>query len=75
MRKYVKLMLKISTHYRVKMPDKIKESICKNCQSVLVPGLNAKVRLVSSHGYVAYSCNGCGFERHTFYAKRGSSSK
>jgi ribonuclease P protein subunit RPR2 len=65
--RYVRLMIKISTHYRVKMPASIRNSICKNCNSVLSPGLNAVVRIVSSRRYVAYTCEKCGYERRIFY--------
>lgn len=68
-RRYVGLAGKISTHYRVKIPKALKSRICKKCGSFLVPGINCKVRVVSSHGYVAYACD-CGSEVHVHYRAR-----
>ncbi|MDE1845798.1 MAG: hypothetical protein KGH53_00735 [Candidatus Micrarchaeota archaeon] len=65
-RRYVKIAKNISTHYKVRLPEKIKNGVCKKCGNVLVPGLNCKVRLASSKGYAAYICE-CGEEKHIFY--------
>lgn len=63
-KRYIGLARRISSHYKVKMPKKIRDGICKKCNSVLIPGINAKVRK-SSHGYMAYKCN-CGAEKRVF---------
>ncbi|MDE1869886.1 MAG: ribonuclease P [Candidatus Micrarchaeota archaeon] len=65
-KRYIKIAKSISTHYKVKIPDRIRNSICKKCGNVLIPGLNCKVRLASSKRYVAYVCE-CGEEKHIFY--------
>ncbi|MDE1761889.1 MAG: ribonuclease P [Candidatus Micrarchaeota archaeon] len=65
-KRYVKIANKISTHYKVRMPNDIRERICKKCGNVFVTGLNCTVRLASSKGYVAYKCE-CGAETHVFY--------
>jgi ribonuclease P protein subunit RPR2 len=64
---YVKTLRRISAHYKVSIPEEIKNRICKRCNLVLVPGLTAKVRIASSKGYVIYACNKCGNETHLFY--------
>ncbi len=55
-REYVKLMLEISKHYKVKIPEK--RYICKKCQSVLIPGVNSTIRI--RKGKVIVKCLNCG---------------
>ncbi|MCL4373690.1 MAG: ribonuclease P [Candidatus Marsarchaeota archaeon] len=69
-RSYVKKILLISMHYKVKLPKRVKDSICARCNTVLIPGLNAHVRLASSHSYIALKCDNCGYEKHIFYKGR-----
>ena len=66
-RKYMKLIRKISTHYKVKIPDSMKPHICKKCNAALLPGNSATVRIVSANRYIAYRCNSCGWEFHKHY--------
>lgn len=68
--RYVLLLKKIAAHYKVQTPKRIRNNICAKCNQVLVPGLNATVRVVSSKGYVAYKCSNCGTERHVFYRNK-----
>jgi ribonuclease P protein subunit RPR2 len=68
----VKTLRRISAHYKVKIPKKLKEKICRSCNLVLIPGLTASVRIASGKGYVVYRCKECGRERHIFYRARGS---
>jgi ribonuclease P protein subunit RPR2 len=67
MHRYVSELREIGSHYKIKAPKGVKNYICTGCNSVLVPGVNAKVRIVSSKGYVAYTCEGCKKERHIHY--------
>lgn len=66
-RRYVRLMKKISTHYKVPLPKEIKNSVCRKCGYLMVPGVSSKVTVVSSRGYVANKCNNCGSELHINY--------
>lgn len=66
---YVKTLRRISSHYKVGIPEDIKDRICKRCNLVLVPGLTADVRLASSKGYVVYACRKCKGENHIFYKR------
>jgi len=68
-KRYAKLALRISEHYKTKLPEKARRSICKGCGNFLIPGLNCSVRIASSHGYAVYTCE-CGREKHIFYKKR-----
>lgn len=66
-KKYVAVLRKISSHYKVTIPKKLRDHICSRCGIILVPGLNCQVRVVSAHRYVAYKCNSCGRESHIHY--------
>lgn len=66
-KEYVRHMKKISSHCRIKLPKEVKNSICKKCSSVLVPGLSARVRIASGKRYVVYECLACKAERHVHY--------
>ncbi len=70
-RKYVRLARKISAHYKVSMPAESRKEFCKACNSLLIPGRNCTVRLVSSHGYVVYRCV-CGHENKFFYTHKAA---
>ena len=64
---YVKTLRRISAHYKVGIPEDIKDRVCKRCNLVLIPGLTASVRLASSKGYLVYTCSRCKGENHIFY--------
>lgn len=66
-KRYIGLARRISTHYKVRMPESIRNRICKSCNSVLIAGLSATVRK-SSHGYMVYRC-GCGAQKKVFLKK------
>lgn len=44
-KRYVRLARKIAMHYRVRIPRELKRKYCKNCNSLLVPGQNCRIRL------------------------------
>ncbi|HIH49870.1 MAG: ribonuclease P protein component 4 [Candidatus Micrarchaeaceae archaeon] len=64
---YTRIIKQISRHYKITLSKEIKTGICKNCGSVLIPGISASVRLVSSKKYASYKCLVCGAERHIPY--------
>ncbi len=66
-KRYVSSLRKISSHYKVTIPKRMRDRICTKCEVVLVPGLNCSIRVVSSHRYVAYKCSACGGEAHVHY--------
>lgn len=65
-KRYIKIAREISSHYKISSPREFKNSVCKKCNSVLIPGLNCKVRLASGKKYLVYKCE-CGKEKHVFY--------
>ncbi len=67
-RRYVILARKISTHYKVKIPPGIKNRMCKECNSILLPGLNCRVR-IASNGFLVYICD-CGSQKKIHLTKK-----
>jgi ribonuclease P protein subunit RPR2 len=68
-RKYIVIARGISSHYKINMPTRIKNAICKKCSTTLIPGRNCSVRLVSTGGYLLYACS-CGHRNRVFYGKK-----
>ena len=66
---YIKILNGIRTHYKVALPQNIRNRICGECASVLIPGLNCRVTVASSKSYVIYKCASCGAEAHLRYKK------
>lgn len=64
--RYVKLAREIGSHYKVKMNKQERNSFCRECNSMLIPGKTCSVRIASSKGYVIYKCS-CGAETKIFY--------
>lgn len=56
-KRYLRIAMEISRHYKVSMPVKIRERICKKCGSLLTAGINCKIRV--SGGFIVYRCE-CG---------------
>ncbi|KIL62399.1 hypothetical protein M378DRAFT_81285 [Amanita muscaria Koide BX008] len=65
-RAYIDTMLTVGKKTTVKMDPSIKRTLCKRCQSVLVPGLTVSVRVRKSTSHrhaLELTCTFCGFER------------
>jgi len=66
--RYVRLALKISTKYKVRLPQPIKKQFCKSCHSFLKSPENCRIRL--SKGKLSYHCLGCdAVMRYTYKRK------
>ncbi len=65
-RRYIGIADSIISHYKVSPGLHMKREVCKKCKSVLIPGMNCAVRLVSDKGYAAVKCE-CGEDKHIFY--------
>jgi ribonuclease P protein subunit RPR2 len=66
-RRYIRIMREISRHYLVKLPREVRNGFCKKCNSVLLQGISASTRLVSSGKYAATRCLVCGLQKHVHY--------
>ena len=62
-RRYIYLIKRIAAKTRVKVPKRIKRSICKNCQVPLIPGITSRVRLQSEGkgSRIVITCLVCGW--------------
>ncbi len=68
-RRYVFLAKKTGMKYNVRIPRDLKRKICKNCLVFLIPGKNAKVRILSKKKRVVIRCLLCNSVRRFPYAK------
>ena len=66
------LIRELSTYTRVRIPRDVKKGLCKHCSAPLIPGLTARVRLVSQGGfsYKVIRCLRCGWIHRYPYKKR-----
>jgi ribonuclease P protein subunit RPR2 len=58
-RRYIQILRKIGLRYNVRLPKEIKRSFCKKCNSLLIPGLSAEVRLNKRTKTVNIRCKNC----------------
>lgn len=61
--RYVKMAMRISSHYKIKMPLMLKRRICRGCSSILIPGRTCTARI--SEKQMIYKCR-CGKENRLF---------
>jgi ribonuclease P protein subunit RPR2 len=66
--RYVSLALKISTKYKIRLPQSIKKQFCKSCHSFLKSPENCKIRL--NKGKLCYHCLACGNVKRYSYKKK-----
>jgi ribonuclease P protein subunit RPR2 len=67
-RRYVKLARLIGLRYNVRLSKELKRSFCKKCNSLLVPGITAKVRLCRGK-IILITCLFCGKVKRYPYRK------
>jgi len=59
--RYIDLARQIAMRCRVKMPRELKRRICKQCNTLLRPGVNARVRIKQRREpHIVVTCLGCG---------------
>ena len=65
--RYVELAGKISKRTKVRIPPEEKRYLCKGCGLPLIPGKNARVRVVSRNPRIVITCLSCGkLKRYPF---------
>ena len=70
--RYVELARKISMRTKVRIPAGEKRYICRSCGQPLVPGRNARVRVLRGNPRIVITCLSCGaFRRYPFTKKTG----
>lgn len=70
---YVYTARKIAMSAKIRLPAKYKRRICKNCNSLLVPGYNCRVRINQKREpHVVVTCLNCGQQKRILLKqKRG----
>jgi ribonuclease P protein subunit RPR2 len=70
-KRYVQLARKISTRTKVRLKPLQKQYLCKNCGILLVPGINARVRIRPGKIRII-TCLECNtLRRYPFYTRNG----
>lgn len=69
-RRYSLMASRIQSHYRIR--PSLRNKVCKQCKTLLVPGVTASVRLSSKNRYIVLKCLLCGKESHKVYKKQGT---
>ena len=66
-KRYVELAWKISMRTKVRIPSAEKRYLCKGCGQVLIPGRNARVRVLPGNPRIVITCLSCGrLKRYPF---------
>ena len=68
-KRYVGLARKLSSRYRISIPERFKKRICKICNMMWIPGYNVKIHLNKRTKAVEYICE-CGTLRRFGYTKK-----
>lgn len=58
-RRYIQLLRKIGLRYNIRLPKEMKRSFCKNCNSLLIPGISSEIRLNKKTKTVNIKCKKC----------------
>lgn len=59
-RNYIKLLLEIGRHYKVRISPEIAAHVCKKCSLPLLDGVNAEIRVLARQKRAVYRCKTCG---------------
>ena len=68
-KRYVGLARKLSSRYRMAIPERFKKRICKICNIMWIPGYNVRIQLNKRSKAVEYKCE-CGALRRFGYTKK-----
>jgi len=61
---YFQLARKMGMRYKVRLPPQFRGLICRRCKRLIVPGINARVRLQQRREpHVVVTCLECGGQR------------
>lgn len=59
--RYVRLAKEIGMRYKVRIPTAFRHMTCRHCKSLIIPGVNARVRLQRRReAHVVITCFECG---------------
>jgi ribonuclease P protein subunit RPR2 len=57
-KRYIELARKIGLRYNIRLPKQLKRKFCKNCNTLLIPGLTSRVR-ISKGKVLSIKCLKC----------------
>ena len=66
--RYAYIAKRLLMSKKIKLPKEEKFLICRNCNRLLIPGVNCRVRL--KQGFLTYKCLNCESVRKVKYDKR-----
>ncbi len=68
--RYIELARKIALRTNVRL-KKLKRKFCRKCNTLLVPGYTARIRLNKKHKTINVTCLVCGnIKRYPYYPKK-----
>jgi ribonuclease P protein subunit RPR2 len=74
--RYVETARKIAMAARIRLPTEYKRRICKNCNTLLVPGDNCRVRIKQKREpHVVVTCLTCGYQTRMLLRKKKEKTK
>lgn len=69
-KRYVELARKIGLRYNIRFPKQLKRRFCKNCNTLLKPGITSQTRVKSKEKIVTIKCLVCNKIYRYPYGKR-----
>ena len=61
---YFQLARKLGMRYKIRLPPQFRGLICRSCKRLIVPGINARVRLQQRREpHIVITCLECGGQR------------
>jgi RNase P subunit RPR2 len=65
------LARKLLLRFNIRLDWRLRKYYCRGCKQLLVPGLNARVRLGHGKTIIRVTCNECGFMNRRIVPKAG----
>jgi ribonuclease P protein subunit RPR2 len=70
-KRYVEMARRIAMAARIRLPTEYKRRICKNCNALLVPGGNCRVRVKQRREpHLVVTCLSCGYQTRMLLRKK-----
>jgi ribonuclease P protein subunit RPR2 len=74
--RYVEVARKIAMAAKLRLPTKYKRRICRNCNALLAPGVNCRVRIKQKREpHVVITCLACGHQTRILLRKKKGENK
>jgi len=74
--RYVETARKIAMAAKIRLPTRYKRRICKNCNTLLVPGDNCRLRIKQKREpHLVITCLNCGYQTRVLLRKKKENAK